>query len=89
MTDHAMNEYEGALFDAIAVLSKAVAEGVFDRGAIASRYREVAQWEKDAGRKNGEATLELLARLTEADRMYKARPSFTVIDGGKSDDPSN
>ena len=89
MTDRPMNEYEGALFDAIAVLSKAVADGVFDRAAIASRYREVAQWEKDAGRKNGEATLELLARLTEEDRMYTARPPFTVIDGGKSDEPLN
>jgi hypothetical protein len=80
-----MNEYEGALFAAVMVLTKAIVEGVSDRAAIASRYREAAKDETEFRRKNGAATLEILARLTEADRLYTTRTPFSIIDGGKDD----
>jgi hypothetical protein len=85
--DGLMSEYEGALFDAIAALSRAVADGACDRATLAARYREIAQDEANVGHKNGAATLELLARQTEADRFYSARPQLSIIDGGKAGDP--
>ena len=60
-----------------------------DRAQLAAKYRKATQDETDASQKNAATTLELLARNAEADRMYPTRPlsPFTVIKGGKSDDP--
>lgn len=88
MTDRPMTEYEGALFDALIVLTRAIAKGETTREGLAAKFREGAAMEAELNRKNGAATLEILARIAEADRFYSVQPvraPFEVIDGGKSD----
>ena len=86
-TDRPMNEYEGALFSAMIVLTQTVAHLLPDRAQLAEMLREDARMDREASHLNGAATLELLARIAEADRYYTARPrppfTPTIIDGGK------
>ena len=83
--DRPMNEYEGALFDALMVLTRAITSGEIDRSSLAASFRETAKMQSDLGRKNGSAVMEFLARQAEGDRSYTVRPPFFVIDGGKDE----
>ena len=89
MEDRPMNEYEGALFDALMTLTRAIVTGQTTRAALAALYRELAKSADDLGRGNWSATLELLASIAESDTFYTIpRPPLTVIEGGKTE-PEN
>jgi hypothetical protein len=87
--DRPMNEYESALFSALMVLTRSVADGSTNRAILAVRFRECAQIDTEASQKSAAATLEMFARTVEEDQYHIPRPPFFVIDGGKNDDPSN
>jgi hypothetical protein len=82
--DRPMNEYEGALFDALLALTRAVASGKTSRSDLAAIYRGSAQDEEGLGHSNGAAVLRMLADITEADTYYVPKPSFRVMPGGKT-----
>lgn len=83
--DRPMNEYEGALFSALMVLTTSIARGETDRPTLAANFREAAKDSAGDDRKNASAVLEILGNLAEADRFFRPKSPFSVIDGGKVD----
>jgi hypothetical protein len=81
--DRPMNEYEGALFGGLMILTRAVAHRKLD--SLAADLRHAAKTDADQGYKNAAATLDMLAQIAEADTYYVPKSPFTVIKGGKTD----
>ena len=65
-----MNEYEGALFSAVATLLKAVISLGVDRLALAVEFRESARRATDDGRESEATVSEIFAKLAERDAFY-------------------
>lgn len=84
-----MNEYEGALFSALMIVTRAIRDLGNSRAALAAEFRESASHSKLDGRESNAAVLEMLAKLAEGDAYYVPASPFRVIDGGKSDDEPN
>jgi hypothetical protein len=86
--DRPMNEYEGALFSALWVLTQAVRDLGAGREALATAFRKSALGEAKFGREDGAAILEQLGKVAEGDTCWIPAPPFQIIDGGKSDGPN-
>jgi hypothetical protein len=90
-----MNEYEGALLAAVAVLIRTVADLGADRAKLAEEFREIAALDLQSGNKGASAVAEICASLAEADtdsaeadrdfRVALSRRMFSVIPGDKRD----
>jgi hypothetical protein len=87
--DRPMNEYEGALFSALWVLTRAIRDLGAGREALASAFRDSALRNAELGHESAAAILEQLGKVAEGDTHWIPAPLFQIIDGGKSDDDPN
>ena len=73
-TDSPMNEYEGALFDAVLAIGQALLEaGSISESALLNKLSEARAKSDRLGRKNGAATLSFLIKfLGEPPRRFVA-----------------
>jgi len=84
--ENAMTEFESACFAGVLILIRAVRQLGADGQALAAEFREHVTLAVEHDQKAGAATLELFAKLAEADRHTDPHSRFTVVDGGKADD---
>jgi hypothetical protein len=74
-----MNEYEGALFSALTIVTKAIRDLGVGRAALAAKFRDAAQLDTEFNRESAAAILKRLGDVAEGDAYYVPIPPFSVI----------
>jgi hypothetical protein len=86
MTIHQpMSEYEGAIFSALMIVMRTLRHLNADTLALAAEIRKEAALDAAHGLESAAATLEVLAKMAEDDTYQIARPTLSLIQGGKGE----